>query len=246
MSVKEFTDFVASAVKKPKGYILNPNFSEKEDKRAVILDIDGVIADSSQAAVDAINSGAAKYGIPLNPEVPITKENIRKYGAWKLFEMQNLPKWKIPTYLRLAKASMNRDYSTILPIPGVSDLLSCIDDCIIAATTTNSIENFNAFFSANKSIDNYIDILVPNVNFWDKPEAVRKVLRISGIEAKDALYIGDEERDLTVKKIKGITVFGFTGGYASREILESYKYKPNRVADTMQELIKYVTEWMNR
>ena len=68
------------------------------------------------------------------------------------------------------------------------------------------------------------------------PDSVNEVLRILGIESKDAIYVGDSDVDMDTAKNANMDAIGVDWGFRGEEFLRNHGastivYKPEEILD---------------
>ena len=78
------------------------------------------------------------------------------------------------------------------------------------------------------------------IGVFSKTPALRRLLKDHEIDVKDAVYIGDEVRDIEAARAIGLRIIAVSWGFASRDNLVAAK--PMQVIDSSDELIDILEE----
>lgn len=78
------------------------------------------------------------------------------------------------------------------------------------------------------------------VGVFGKGPALRQLLRDQNFDVTQAVYVGDELRDVEAAKSIGMRVVAVSWGFASRQNLEAAK--PTGLADNPEELMRILQE----
>ncbi len=132
-----------------------------------------------------------------------------------------MPLWKVPAIARHMRAAKASALSAIPLFPGVDDMLRRLSDgCVrLAMVSSDSEENVRATLGPVNA--GLIGHYACEASLFGKPAHLRRVLKLSGVPARDALYIGDEVRDADAARRVGIPFGAVTWGFAAPEALRA-------------------------
>jgi alanine racemase len=102
--------------------------------------------------------------------------------------------------------------------------------------SSNSISNIERFFE-NKNLDVF-DEIYSSKGIFDKHSSINKLIKKLGIKKDEAVYIGDEYRDIKACKKSKVRIISVTWGFDSEELL--VKGNPDFIARTPQEMIDII------
>ena len=91
-------------------------------------------------------------------------------------------------------------------------------------------------------MSNYFDFIHAGSSYFGKKRAIKKVLKMHKIE--QAIYIGDETRDIDAAKQTKICSMAVTWEFNSERILK--QYNPDFIAHTTEDIMKFSTEFKAR
>ena len=179
----------------------------------VIFDFDGTLADSFPWFSRIIDDVADRFR--FKRMAPHEMDTLRTMDARALMRHLGVPLWKVPFIAHHMRKRKSRELDQTRPFDGVDRMLRDLSDAgiALALVTSNSEPNARAILGAgNASLIRYYEC---GVSLFGKAARFRRVLRRSGIEARDAICIGDEIRDLEAAHREGIAFGAVTWGYAS-------------------------------
>jgi phosphoglycolate phosphatase-like HAD superfamily hydrolase len=109
--------------------------------------------------------------------------------------------------------------------------------CIIS---TNSTSNINSFL-ARCGFSGYFQSVYGSIGLLNKTSALKKILKKNSLKAVDAVYVGDEVRDIEAAKKVNVPVVSVTWGFNESDRL--VKEGPMVVVRTRPELLKVLESW---
>lgn len=194
--------------------------------KTIIFDFDGTIANTLDAAIKIYNRLAHQYRceqVKLE-DLP----NLRARKAQEFLKDYGVSHIKLPIILLHIQKELRKEIALIDPIEGVIDALFQIKEAgyNLGIMTSNSKSNVSAFLKANK-IDHLFDFIYSGKHIFGKDKVIKRLLRKQNIPHNQAIYVGDETRDVeAAKKIK-LPVIAVSWGFNSHCILSSLE--PNHV-----------------
>jgi phosphoglycolate phosphatase len=134
---------------------------------------------------------------------------------------------------------MARDIRRISLFEGAHELLRELSSCgaILALVTSNSRRNVRTLLGPESSA--LIRHLECGTRMFGKGARLRRVLRRSGVPAREAIYIGDELRDREAARDAGIAFGAVSWGYGEAETLKASS--PDEVFDSLGEIAAKLT-----
>ena len=100
--------------------------------------------------------------------------------------------------------------------------------------TSNSEENVSKFLKKN-NLDLF-DFIHSESSILGKSKAMHDLLKKHGIRPEEAIYVGDEIRDIEAARKTNIEIIPVCWGYNSKQILE--KQNPDFLIDEPRQLIE--------
>lgn len=205
-------------------------------KKTLIFDFDGTIADDMNLMIGKFNKIAHGFGLPQIRDDEI--EKFRGEGSTGIFSTLKISKLKLLLLTRQLQNDFHNSLSECKPFTEIPKTLAKLkkDGHKLAIISSNTRENINKFLSQNNL--EVFDFVHSGRNLFGKEHVILKAIKQYGLEAKNCVYIGDEDRDIIAAKKAGISVIGVTWGFNSRKLLE--KYQPTFIAESPKELLHLV------
>jgi phosphoglycolate phosphatase len=202
-----------------------------------IFDLDGTLADSFPWFMEVVNDVADRFGFRRIEEHEV--DTLRGYDARRMIRHLRTPAWKLPFIARHMRARMAADIHRIPLVPGVDGLLRALHDhgVTIAIVTSNSEANVRRILGPQNAA--LVQHYGCGASILGKAGKLRRVLRASGIPARDAVKIGDEIRDLHAARAAGMAFYAVGWGYTHAAALA--EHGPDAVFTSMGELVEHLT-----
>jgi phosphoglycolate phosphatase len=197
--------------------------------RAVLFDLDGTLCDSLPDISWALNEARMDMRLP-----PVTDGQVRSWvgGGAGLLVARSLGHEddRAPDVAPLLAAFMRRydshaaDESKLYP--GVAELVDLLSErgVLMACTTNKPASAARALLDAVDVLSRLDALVTPETCGGAKkpdPRFMTTALRKLGVEAKDALVVGDALQDIQAAKCVGIRVVAILGGYGDPEALRA-------------------------
>jgi len=207
-----------------------------DNKRILLFDFDGTIADSFNNFIEIVDMLADKYHFPKFSQADI--EKLRAKNAKAIISILGIPFYKIPFVARDMKKIQRQKISQIKPIHGMPETIQNLKDLSyqIGILTSNSRENVSLFLKSN-NIDVF-DFISSDAGIFGKDKFLRLFLKKNKLEKENVLYIGDEIRDIYACRSTGIKIVSVTWGFNSKQGL--VLHKPDYIVDTPDALTRLV------
>ena len=206
--------------------------------KLVIFDFDGTLADTFPFALNVMDQVVEKYGLKKIDRSEI--ESLRHLEARKVLKHFDVPLWKLPAISSHVMGLLGEQVHLLKLFEGIDQLLKDLSNggIKLGVVTSNSYENVVKILGPeNAALIEYYEC---GVRVFGKQSKLKKVLKQSGIEAEDAICIGDEIRDIQAAEKVHIS-FGAVGwGFTNIEALKACG--PAEVFVTVGEIAQKVAE----
>ena len=211
---------------------------EKDDRVYILLDFDGVLADSWKLSIDLLNSYSQDYGF-----APISFEEARSLTSKQLLKRYDLGLISQFFLVEKIKDGLSKKISEIPLFKGLADICeefyrsNVVDFAIV---TSNSEQNVRDFLE-NHGLS-FVSVIHSNSSLFGKGAAISNFLKRNGVKKNNALYIGDEVRDIEGAKRAEIKSLAVTWGFDTEDnlILANPDYlasTPDKVGEVIDSFI---------
>ncbi len=196
--------------------------------RLVIFDLDGTLLNTIGDLAAAGNHTLAELGFPQHEE-----DKYRRFvgnGIPKLIERM-LPEGHDERTSERAFAMFNEYYSQhkcdrTEPYPGMPELIRELSaQGVVCGANSNKADEFTKELIRLNYGDEFAYVIGYGAGFPPKPDpgAALEMLRRSGFEPQEALYVGDSDVDMQTGHNAGISVCAALWGFRSYEELAAQK-----------------------
>lgn len=208
------------------------------NKKAVIFDMDGTLADTWTVGIEL-----AREMQVLGPDMMDTDiQRLRDMPVTAIMKELKIPLRRVPGLLVKGRAELTKRITQVLLFPKMKDVLSALEkqDFDLYVMSSNSLVNVQKFLQ-NAGIEQHFKDVQGGVGVFAKTKSLKKLLKKHKINKADAVYVGDEVRDVEAAKRAGIQSIAVTWGLNGEKILRSYN--PTFLAHTPKELERAVEDW---
>jgi len=200
----------------------------------ILFDFDGTVADTIDLAINIYNRIALEYDRePLNPE---DKKIIASGRPQDLLKRFNMSPQKLGVIMLRIKKEIHELMPGLQPFEGIAQVVRDIKNkgYRMAIITSNSRSNVNLFLK-NNGMDQEFDFVYSGKSIFGKDKVFKRMFHKKNIFPEEAIYIGDETRDIEACRKVGIPVISVTWGMNNPEILSTLN--PDQMAHSPQEII---------
>jgi len=195
--------------------------------RLLIIDFDGTLADTLPFMLSVSDVLADRHRLPR-----LDKSNmqfLKGLNAARFMKMHRIPFWKVPLLASDLQQMMFENIDQIRLFEGMDRLIRelALNGVRIAVVSSNALRNVRRVLG--EELASLVDTFECGVSMFGKAEKLARVLRDSGVEARHALSVGDEVRDIEAARAAGIPCAAVTWGFSNRDVLE--QYQPNHIFD---------------
>jgi len=221
----------------PQATVFHYNDGMEYAARLLVFDLDGTLVDSKEDLANAVNVALESFELP-----PLPHPMIYSYvgdGATTLIR-RALPPEKaefLPEVLDRFLAYYRRHLlDTTRAYPGVVGALRKWTGLYRMAVLTNKGVAMTREILSGLSLDGYFFDVRGGDSFVTKkpdPEGLLHILREAGVEAREAIMIGDSRNDVLAGKAAGTVTCGVTYGLAAAGFAE---HPPDFTVDRFPDL----------
>jgi phosphoglycolate phosphatase-like HAD superfamily hydrolase len=211
------------------------------NKKNIIFDFDGTIADTVPVMFTLIGQLATEFGYAKR----ITQEDldwVREHELTELPKYFGIPLIKIPFLLMKGRSLLNKQMFSVPPCRGILEMLQSLKKkgYILAILSSNRRDSIQEFI-VKHHLESYFDFVHSELNLFGKDKALLSLLKQNNMTVKESLYVGDEIRDFKAcQKIDMDCVsaaWGLNSENAHREHGAKWiARKPQEVIDILHKL----------
>ena len=199
----------------------------------IIFDFDGTIADTFKLFIEI------SHNLTGHPSLldPIITEELKHENIVDAAARLGIAKHRWPILLIRGRKQMAKRLDEINPFEGIGEVLSSLHkrDFKMYIMSTNSTSNINSFLS-RFGFSEYFQAVYGGVGLLNKAAALTKILKKNDIKTEDAVYIGDEVRDIEAANKVNMKVIAVAWGFNDPERL--IKDEPMIIVRTRPALLK--------
>lgn len=205
--------------------------------KRVIFDFDGSIADSLPVVIEIAEE---MLGLQFSKK---EIENFRNMTAKQLLKVAKIPIYKVPGLLVKGRTILRKRTGEIEMFKGLDKVISSLSkEHKLYVVSSNGLGIINAFLREQK-IEKYFESVYGNVGIFSKAQSLKKVMKKEGFVAQDAVYVGDEVRDIEASKKVGMPIISVTWGYNGEDIIK--KYQPDFIAKKPSDILASIKKLEN-
>lgn len=192
---------------------------------AVLFDLDGTLADSFVGIQYALNAALREQGLPER-ELGWVKRHVGR-GAVELVRdvLAGVEEARLRSFASRFASVYRETYLERTPaLPGAAEVLALVHARTGGrlAVVSNKYEELSRTWLRHAGLEPFVAVVVgPDTYGVRKPDpgALRPVLGAFGVEARDALVVGDMEVDIAAAEAVGARAVGIQAEAAAAEAL---------------------------
>ncbi|HWQ60449.1 MAG TPA: HAD-IA family hydrolase [Candidatus Fimivivens sp.] len=198
------------------------------DKKVIIFDFDGTIADTFPVFVEFARSESFDFS-------PEETEELRNLSMRDVIAKLKLPAWKVPFLASKFHGYFQKASPKVQLFGGIADVIRELRESgyVMAIVTSNSRSNVEHLLNRD-GIRDCFDIIHSERSLFGKAKPLGKIMRRLQVEPKTVWYVGDEVRDVEAARGAGMRSLAVMWGFNSKEALRSAN--PDRIAASPNEL----------
>lgn len=204
---------------------------------AILFDFDGTIADSFDFVVGFLEQHV-RHGRKLTDT---EKQTLHGMNMEQMATYLGCPRWRLPLLFIVGRRSMGRIIYNVPIFEGMGKVIEQLyaEGHELVIVSSNNTRNIKKFLKQHHLHKFFIDIY-GGAGIFGKERAIKQVLSRNNLQPEDAIYIGDETRDVIGAHGADTRVIAVTWGFDKQETLAGKK--PTALADRPQDIIRILEE----
>jgi phosphoglycolate phosphatase len=201
-----------------------------------LFDFDATLADSLPWFHQATHRLAGQFGFT---PVPLEKvDSFRQREATHILAEVNLPLWKVPRVVTAMRRLMAEEIECIHLFPGIAE---CCRSAIqngwkLGVVSSNSEDNVRRVLGDDLAA--HFSVFQCGASLLGKASKLRRAVRRAGVPPDQAIYIGDEVRDLDAATEAGLAFGAVTWGWNDRTTFAARQ--PSVMFESIAELTEFL------
>jgi phosphoglycolate phosphatase len=202
--------------------------------KTIIFDFDGTLADSMHILVEITNELANEFG--YRPVTPQQITDLQKLSSRQILKMSGISLWQIPFLMRRFRLAFRQKIHEVKLFPEIVPTLKSLklSGYKLGIVSSNSVENILAVLRQHQ-VDHLFSF-IDSSSVFGKGRAIRSSLRANYIRREDAIYVGDEIRDIDAARRSKIPSIAVTWGFNHADTLITHQ--PDYLIDQPQEILQ--------
>ena len=199
----------------------------------LIFDFDGTIVESGPL----IYSNFAEY----TKNCELSWNELRDLPSNEVISALGVSKLDLPKLILRIRADFKSKLKEQPIVEGIKEAITNLKEhgFELHIVSSNSEDNIDAFL-ANHGLREAFTSIKSFFTIFGKAHGIEKLLKEISASPKEAIYIGDETRDIQAAEKVGMQNLAVTWGYNSEKALLSYK--PKYLARAPMEMVEILCE----
>lgn len=202
----------------------------------LIFDFDGTIADSMPLIL-RLFSEIMNRPEPSKAEV----QRLKQLPTAQVIRELKVPLWRVPYLLARGRSMMATRLDEVRLFDGIPQTLQALhaEGHEMFIVSSNSARNVQTFLKLHH-LDGYFKRVYGGAGLTGKAPALRKIMRQNHIAKANAMYVGDEVRDIEAAAKVGIPDIAVTWGFNGEQALVAGK--PFALAHQPADIVTIVSK----
>lgn len=205
---------------------------------AIIFDFDGTIADSFEYVATFLESHVRRGH-------PLTETELQALRGMNMRQMARhfgSPVWYLPVLFVIGRRSMGKMIYNVPIFEGMGKVVEQLhnEGHTLMIVSSNNNRNIKRSLKQHHLYKYFTDIYGNAGILFGKHRAINRILRRNSLKREEALYIGDEGRDIIAAKAAEIRVIAAAWGFDKADILATHE--PTVIVHTPHDIIKVIEE----
>jgi phosphoglycolate phosphatase len=183
----------------------------QNNSKLIIFDFDGTLADTLDALLRIVNRLAPEFKYQ---QISTEQVDSFKYlTPWEVIKLSKVSLWKLPFLLKRVKEEFPREVCHVKLFPGVVELLLSLKyrGYRLGIVSSNSEANIRSLLNQN-NLEHLFDFVTTGSTFG-KGKVIERMMKKYNCAKSDAIYIGDEIRDIQAARSIKIRIVAVAWGF---------------------------------
>ncbi len=200
--------------------------------KVVLFDFDGTLADTFADGLEILNDLSKQFGFRRLEGDDI--ERARDMTTRQVMKFLDVPSRKLPTIAQHGVAKLKERMPHIRPFAGIPEMIQELTGLgiRIGIVTSNSEENVNLFLKKYQITG--FEFVRSSSRLLGKARVIRKAMKEFSFRPEEAIFVGDETRDIEACRRADLRCIAVTWGYNSQLALKAQS--PYRIIHSPKEL----------
>jgi phosphoglycolate phosphatase len=181
------------------------------NSKPIVFDFDGTLADTLGTLMAITNRLAPEFGYPQIDDRQLA--DLQYLSSWEIIKLSRVSLWKIPFLLRRVKEEFQQEVVNVKLFPGITDVLASLrgQGYRLGIVSSNSETNIRCLLRQYQ-IEHLFEF-VATAHTFGKGGAIAKMLKSHNMSRSEAIYVGDEIRDIHAARSIGIKIVSVGWGF---------------------------------
>ncbi len=183
----------------------------QNNSKLIMFDFDGTLADTLGALVRIANRLAPEFKYQQIGEEQLTR--LQYLSPWEIMKLYKVSWWKLPFLVKRVREEFPAEVGTVKLFPGVVELLLALKSrgYRLGIVSSNSEANIRSLLKQYR-LEYLFDFITTGSTFG-KGKTIERMMKQYNCPKSDAIYIGDEIRDIQAARSIDIRVIAVAWGF---------------------------------
>jgi phosphoglycolate phosphatase len=202
--------------------------------KSLIFDFDGTLADSKAMLIELYNRIAGRYHFKMLD--PADFDYYKSLSIRQCCTNLGIPIHKVPMLISAFLKGYTQSVQKLEPFRGIPEMLHQLKDSgfSLAIVSSNQGKNITRFL-ADHHLEGFSSISCSG-ELSGKGRLIRRYLKKNHLNTDQAMYIGDEKRDIRASRKSGIKVIWVSWGFDHYDEVRSAH--PDYVARKPEDILR--------
>ncbi|MCB1236041.1 MAG: HAD-IA family hydrolase, partial [Verrucomicrobiae bacterium] len=181
-----------------------------------IFDFDGTLANTIETGLEIFNEIAAQYR--LRTVSREEAQQLRHLNTRALLDRLGISRLMAVKLVAHIRRLIHDRMDSVDMIPGTAEAVTRLGESgfPMGILSSNAADNVRQFLQRH-GIAGCFSFVEAGVSLFGKPQRIKNVLRRQNCDARRAMYIGDETRDMEAARRAGVSAIAVCWGANERE-----------------------------